>query len=228
MHPSASRLIRTSSIQPAETQELLPTHVDRRRHPQLHRRGGRARPSIDCRHGLRLAHALGAINTRVHEHRPPKEDSDAVRTRTGDRARRHAAIVFEWRAAADDVAVALSAVEFFERRGASLSRTFVGVDALAADVDAKQVCEPWSVEIVRRLPPDVGDRRTTPLLGCWSDARPLLRRKGVATRERQSTITGGRTAGRLEPEDWPLPQALPYGHPQYGACDPTSYASRAW
>lgn len=88
----------------------------------------------------------------------------AVWTRTGDRARRHAAIVFEWRAAADDVAVALSAVEFFERRGTSLSGTFVGVDALAADVDAKQVCEPWSVEIVRRLLPDVGGRRTTPLL----------------------------------------------------------------
>lgn len=87
----------------------------------------------------------------------------AVWTRTGDRARRHAAIVFEWRAA-DDVAVALSAVEFFERRGTSLSGTFVGVDALAADVDAKQVCEPWSVEIVRLLLPDVGGRRTTPLL----------------------------------------------------------------
>lgn len=88
----------------------------------------------------------------------------AVWTRTGDRARRHAAIVFEWRAAADDAAVALSAVEFFERRGTSLSGTFVGVDALAADIDAKQVCEPWSVEIVRRLLPDVGGRRTTPLL----------------------------------------------------------------
>ena len=40
-----------------------------------------------------------------------------VRGREGDRTRRHVAIVYEWRARTDDVAVALSATEFFERRG---------------------------------------------------------------------------------------------------------------
>lgn len=88
----------------------------------------------------------------------------AVWIRAGDRTRRHAAIVFEWRAPADHVAVALSATEFFERRGTALSGTFVGIDELAADVDARKVCEPWSIEIVRRLLPDVNSRQTAPLL----------------------------------------------------------------
>ena len=81
-----------------------------------------------------------------------------------DKTRRHVAVVFEWRARADDVAIALSATEFFERRGTSLSGTFVSVDDLAADVDKGQVSEPWSVEIARQLLTEVADRQANPRL----------------------------------------------------------------
>ena len=80
-----------------------------------------------------------------------------IRGRAGDRTRRHLAIVHEWRARTDDVAVALSATEFYERRGTSLSGTFVAPGALAADIDAGRISEPWSVEIFRRLLPE-GER----------------------------------------------------------------------
>ena len=81
------------------------------------------------------------------------------RTAGPDRTRRHVAVVFEWRAQADDVAIALSATEFFERRGTSLSGTFVSVDDLAADIDKGQVSESWSVEIARHLLTEVADRQ---------------------------------------------------------------------
>ena len=86
--------------------------------------------------------------------------------RTGGRGKtpRHVALVFEWRAQTDDVAVALSATEFFERRGTSLSGTFVSVDDLAADIDKGRVSEPWTVEIARHLLTEVADRQTNPRL----------------------------------------------------------------
>ena len=77
-----------------------------------------------------------------------------IRGRDSDRTRRHVAIVHEWRARTDDVAVALSATEFYERRGTPLSGTFVAPDRLAADIDADRIGEPWSVEIFRRLLPE--------------------------------------------------------------------------
>ena len=77
-----------------------------------------------------------------------------IRGRDGDRTRRHVAIVHEWRARTDDVAVALSATEFFERRGTSLSGSFVAPRQLATDISAGRICEPWSVEIARRLLPE--------------------------------------------------------------------------
>ena len=77
-----------------------------------------------------------------------------IRGRDGDRTRRHVAIVYEWRARTDDVAVALSATEFFERRGTSLSGSFVAPPRLAADIDDGRIREPWSVEIARRLLPE--------------------------------------------------------------------------
>ena len=77
-----------------------------------------------------------------------------IRGRDGDRTRRHVAIVYEWRARTDDVAVALSATEFFERRGTSLSGSFVAPRQLAADIDNGRICEPWSVEIARHLLPE--------------------------------------------------------------------------
>lgn len=87
-----------------------------------------------------------------------------VRSKNGGRTRLHVAIVFEWHAQTDDVAVALSATEFFERRGTSLSGTFVSAEDLAADIDRGSVSEPWSVEIARHLLTDVADRQASPLL----------------------------------------------------------------
>ena len=86
------------------------------------------------------------------------------RTGRHDKTRRHIAVVFEWRARADDVAIALSATEFFERRGTSLSGTFVSVDDLAADIDNGRVSEPWSVEIARHLLAEVADSQANPRL----------------------------------------------------------------
>ena len=81
-----------------------------------------------------------------------------------EKTRQHVAVVFEWRAKADDVAVALSATEFFERRGTSLSGTFVSAGDLATDVDRRHVSETWSVEIARRLLADVAVLQPNPRL----------------------------------------------------------------
>ncbi|MDO8140456.1 MAG: NUDIX domain-containing protein [Candidatus Brocadiales bacterium] len=61
---------------------------------------------------------------------------------------KHVAIVYEWRAPTDDVEVALSNSEFFERRGTSLSGKFVNIEALVKDVQARKLDEPWSDYIV--------------------------------------------------------------------------------
>ena len=75
----------------------------------------------------------------------------AVYADVGDSTSKHVALVYEWRAETDDVAVALSSAEFFERRGTSLSGKFVGLEELAKDVNAKKMSEVWSDEIVREL-----------------------------------------------------------------------------
>lgn len=75
----------------------------------------------------------------------------AVYSETNERTAQHVAIVYEWRAETDDVAVALSSAEFFERRGTSLSGSFVSLNDLARDVDSGKISEAWSVEIVRQL-----------------------------------------------------------------------------
>ena len=103
----------------------------------------------------------GAVRELQEELRVSVEPSELelrgavwVRGRDGDRTRRHVAIVYEWRAQTDDIAIALSATEFFERRGTSLSGSFVASHQLAADIDNGRICEPWSVEIVRHLLPE--------------------------------------------------------------------------
>jgi predicted NUDIX family phosphoesterase/thymidylate kinase len=78
----------------------------------------------------------------------------------GERASKHVAIVYEWRAESDDVAVALSNAEFFERRGNSLSGSFVPLDALVSELVSRSKknrakTEIWSQEIIREfLAPD--------------------------------------------------------------------------
>ncbi len=103
------------------------------------------RLSIDITQ-LRL---LGAIHLRNESRRHTQQ---------------HAAIVYEWRAHFDDVAVALSSVEFFERRGNSVSGSFVSVDDLARDIDNGTISEPWSAEIIRRMLPEVNGRLSKPKL----------------------------------------------------------------
>lgn len=105
------------------------------------------RLSIDC-DTLRL---LGAVWVRAAA-------SPGIR----DKTRQHVAIVYEWKAPADDVAVALSRAEFYERRGNSLSGSFVNAQELATNIDNDIVREPWSVEIVRQLLPDVSRELTNP------------------------------------------------------------------
>jgi predicted NUDIX family phosphoesterase len=73
----------------------------------------------------------------------------AVYIDSGERTSKHVAMAYEWRAQTDDIAVALSSSEFFERRGTSLSGSFVGVEQLAQDVDSGKIKEPWSTELVR-------------------------------------------------------------------------------
>ena len=75
----------------------------------------------------------------------------AVYTDSGGKTSRHAALVFEWRAETDDVAITLSSAEFFERRGTSLSGTFVSLPELAQDVKSGRLSESWSVEIARSI-----------------------------------------------------------------------------
>ncbi|MEC4685487.1 MAG: NUDIX domain-containing protein [Nitrospirota bacterium] len=62
---------------------------------------------------------------------------------------KHVAIVYEWRAATNDVAVALSNSEFFERRGTSLSGKFVSMEQLVDDLNKGKMSEEWSDTIIR-------------------------------------------------------------------------------
>ena len=75
----------------------------------------------------------------------------AIYSDVNERTAKHVAIVYEWRAQTDDIAIALSTAEFFERRGTSLSGSFVPIQTLAEDVEHERVDEIWSAEIVREL-----------------------------------------------------------------------------
>ena len=55
----------------------------------------------------------------------------AVYIDSGGSTSKHVAIAYEWRANTNDVAVVLSRSEFFERRGTSLSGSFISVDELS-------------------------------------------------------------------------------------------------
>lgn len=74
----------------------------------------------------------------------------AVYMDVGGSTSKHVAITYEWRAATNDVAIALSSAEFFERRGTSLSGSFVDIITLARDVEEGSITDPWSGELVRK------------------------------------------------------------------------------
>jgi len=75
----------------------------------------------------------------------------AVHSKLAARTSRHAALVHEWRAETDDIAVTLTTSEFFERRGTSLSGSFVRLQELSDEIGTGKAGEPWSAEIVRHL-----------------------------------------------------------------------------
>ena len=76
----------------------------------------------------------------------------AIHADLGGATSKHVAIVYEWRADTDDVAVALSNAEFFERQGTSLSGKFVPFDELCSGWKRfSERSEPWSEQIIRDM-----------------------------------------------------------------------------
>lgn len=71
----------------------------------------------------------------------------AVYDKSSDRSAKHVALVYEWRAPSNDVAIALSADEFFERHGTSLTGQFVTVESLASRVANGELTESWSLSV---------------------------------------------------------------------------------
>ena len=86
-----------------------------------------------------------------------------VYTPANGKSAKHVAIVYEWRAKTDDVAVSLSAAEFYERRGTSLSGTFVSIGELSQAVSSKDISETWSVEIIQKLLPETSEKKSKTL-----------------------------------------------------------------
>ncbi len=64
---------------------------------------------------------------------------------------KHVAIVYEWRAKTDYIAVSLNNAEFFERQGNSLSCTFVDIPSLHSKVSEGSLHEDWSREILGNM-----------------------------------------------------------------------------
>lgn len=71
----------------------------------------------------------------------------AIYDRSGERSARHAALVYEWRAPSDDVAIALSSDEFFERHGTSLTGNFVSLEELSHRMRTSDIDESWSMSV---------------------------------------------------------------------------------
>ena len=115
--------------------------------------GGHVRKE-DAKNGDSLIQC--ALRELQEELRLSLESSDlrligAVYADVEESTSKHVAIVYEWRAETDDVAVALSSAEFFERRGTSLSGRFISLEELANEVNDNKMTEAWSVEIVREI-----------------------------------------------------------------------------
>lgn len=75
----------------------------------------------------------------------------AIHSKVSGGTTKHVAIVYEWRADTDDVEVALSNSEFFERRGNSQSGSFVPIDHLLKEYEANKLTEDWSCHILTTL-----------------------------------------------------------------------------
>ncbi len=78
---------------------------------------------------------------------------------------KHIALVYEWRAESDDVAVVLSNSEFYERGGTSLSGKFVKLAELQSGWSKfSEKSEPWSECIIQELLENHGTPRELKLL----------------------------------------------------------------
>lgn len=115
--------------------------------------GGHVRKE-DAKNGDSLVHC--ALRELQEELRLSLEAKDlsligAIYADVGESTSRHVALVYEWRAETDDVTVALSSAEFFERRGTSLSGKFVSLEELGTCIETKRMSEIWSKEIVTQL-----------------------------------------------------------------------------
>jgi predicted NUDIX family phosphoesterase len=75
----------------------------------------------------------------------------AILSNVSEGTSKHVALVYEWRAQTDEVEVALSNAEFFERTGNSLSGTFLGWDAVLKEHEKGELTEEWSSQIIRNL-----------------------------------------------------------------------------
>lgn len=115
--------------------------------------GGHVRKE-DAKNGDSLVHC--ALRELQEELRLSLEAKDlslvgAIYADIGESTSKHVALVYEWRAETDDVTVALSSAEFFERRGTSLSGKFVSLEELSNCIETKRMSEIWSKEIVTGL-----------------------------------------------------------------------------
>lgn len=75
----------------------------------------------------------------------------AIHANVTEGTRKHVALVYEWRASTDEVEIALSNAEFFERKGNSLSGRFVSVETILAEHQEGKLKEEWSNQIVKNF-----------------------------------------------------------------------------
>lgn len=114
--------------------------------------GGHARREDKSNGDLLLKCILRELQEELRLSVEPQELSlrGAVYSDENRHSAKHIALVYEWRAPTDDVVVALNN-EFFERRGTSLSGTFVRVGDLLKDMERGKLTEQWSLAIVTNI-----------------------------------------------------------------------------
>lgn len=75
----------------------------------------------------------------------------AVYDPVSEKSKKHLALLHEWQAPTDDDSVTLTAAEFRERRGNSVSGTFQAISGIRGVLGPKSSLEPWSKIILREV-----------------------------------------------------------------------------
>ena len=75
----------------------------------------------------------------------------AIHSRVDEGTLKHVALVYEWQAKEEDVEVALSNAEFFERTGNALSGTFISAEQILVEHERGELTEEWSSQIVKNF-----------------------------------------------------------------------------